>query len=374
MSADGRYVAFTSNADNLVGNDSNGYPDVFVKDTWTGSIQRVSVSSDGAQGNGTSQVETMSADGRFVTFRSDANNLVPDDDNGFYDSFLYDRVTGVVQRLGNVHTPHTPGSLYASLSADGRYVAYDVRIDPTCWFSCAVGAFVLDRSTDTTTLESTGPNGPPQNVLWPSISGDGRHVAFINNELRADVYVKDIDSGNLEMVSVNDAGDPGSGTWGTYTNNPPSLSNDGQIVLFTGQYCNLGLPSTQCGDGTGSYIQEAWVRNRASHTTVLVSVGPNSAPSPGSQFASLSSNGRYVIFGGGGTGWGSCAQVWERDLAAATARPVDVLDSGQCPRSSYISTNGVVTPDGSTVVYTAMPSNDYVSATNPETVYIARLP
>ncbi len=54
--------------------------------------------------------------------------------------------------------------------------------------------------------------------------------------------------------------------------------------------------------------------------------------------------------------------------------PVDVLDSGLCPYNSYITTNGVVTPDGSAVVYTAMPSGDYVSATNPETVYIARLP
>src|SRR5262249_45043093 len=98
-SADGRYVAFESFAGNLVPGDTNGKADVFVRDRLTGSIERVSVSSSGVQGNGASGLPSISADGRYVVFESDADNLVPGDTNAATDVFVRDRVLGTTTRV-----------------------------------------------------------------------------------------------------------------------------------------------------------------------------------------------------------------------------------------------------------------------------------
>jgi len=94
ISGDGRFVAFWSVADNLVVGDSNGASDVFVHDCQTGETTLVSVASDGTQGNAYSQAASISADGRFVVFTSYASNLVPGDTNGARDVFVHDQ--GVV--------------------------------------------------------------------------------------------------------------------------------------------------------------------------------------------------------------------------------------------------------------------------------------
>src|SRR5213595_159425 len=91
ISADGRFVAFASYASNLVPGDTNGVADVFVHDRQTGTTKRVSVNSAGTQGNGGSGSPAISADGRFVAFSSYATNLVPGDTNGVVDVFVHDR-------------------------------------------------------------------------------------------------------------------------------------------------------------------------------------------------------------------------------------------------------------------------------------------
>jgi len=99
ISADGRYVAFQSSATNLVAGDSNGTADVFVHDRSTGQTTRVSVAGDGSQGNNVSYNPRLSGDGRFVAFRSDATNLVAGDTNGVRDVFVHDCVTGATTRV-----------------------------------------------------------------------------------------------------------------------------------------------------------------------------------------------------------------------------------------------------------------------------------
>ena len=135
ISADGRYVAFRSFSDNLVASDTNGETDIFVRDRLTGSTSRVSVSSAGVQGNNSSEIGSISADGRYVTFSSLANNLVSWDTNGWYDSFVRDRVTGTTT-LVSVSSAGVQGNGFGSseptISADGRYVAFIRRI-PTTW-------------------------------------------------------------------------------------------------------------------------------------------------------------------------------------------------------------------------------------------------
>jgi hypothetical protein len=96
ISADGRFVAFTSFATNLVAGDTNARSDIFVRDRQTGETSRVSVASDGTQGNAptpgiSSELAALSADGRFVAFRSAATNLVDGDTNGWPDIFVHDR-------------------------------------------------------------------------------------------------------------------------------------------------------------------------------------------------------------------------------------------------------------------------------------------
>jgi Tol biopolymer transport system component len=126
ISGDGRFVAFTSWARNLVPNDTNVRRDVFVHDRATGETTRVSVASDGAQGNDDSFSPRIAADGQFVAFRSQASNLIPGDTNGTEDVFVHDRRTGRTTRvsIASDGAQAYSGSGNPSISADGRYVTF----------------------------------------------------------------------------------------------------------------------------------------------------------------------------------------------------------------------------------------------------------
>ena len=127
ISDDGRYVAFASSASTLVPDDTNGTSDVFGYDRQTSTIERVSVAANGTQGNGSSYVygtRPISADGRYVTFSSSSSNLVPGDTNGTLDVFVYDRQTHTIERV-SVAADGTQGEGgNASISPDGRYVTF----------------------------------------------------------------------------------------------------------------------------------------------------------------------------------------------------------------------------------------------------------
>jgi Tol biopolymer transport system component len=185
ISADGRYVAFSSLASNLVPGDTNGKQDIFVHDRLTGQTTRVSVASDGTQGNGDSDFASISADGRYVAFSSLASNLVAGDTNGTWDVFVHDRLTGQTTRV-SVASDGTQGnedSIGVEISADGRYVAF------TSLASNLVAGdtngtwdvFVHDRLTGQTTrvsVASDGTEGNGHSLYGLSISADGRYVAF----------------------------------------------------------------------------------------------------------------------------------------------------------------------------------------------------
>jgi Tol biopolymer transport system component len=382
ISADGRFVAFSSNVNNLVGNDTNGYTDTFVKDTWTSDIERVSVASDGTQADGASFAETISADGRYVVFASDANNLVPGDDNSWRDSFVKDRVTGAVQRLGDIHTANV-GSRGGSISADGRYVAFVSDAPLTGGCVPCTSVFLLDQTTNGISLVSTGPGGQLTSAGLPAISGDGRHVAFGGPDIlgRGQMFVKDLDTGTLEVVSVNNAGQLGVGTGGGGPE-PAAISYDGQVVAFVGQYCNMGLASWICGTGTGVYNREIWVRDRVARTTTLASVASDGTPIfDDGDSPSLSSDGRYVLFETDDASFApECPatggrHVYERDRTTGTTVRVDLVASATavCAADTFTLSNQAMSADGSFVTYTSLVENVDVSATNPEAVYVTRL-
>lgn len=185
ISQNGRYIAFTSYATNLVTGDTNGIDDIFIHDLQTGETIRVSVATNGAQGNSYSNgFPSISSDGRFVAFQSDANNLVDYDTNSSRDIFVRDVVDGVTSRvsINSLGVEAIDNCLNPIISGDGRFVAfhsYTWNLVPSDTNS-ANDVFLHDRLTSTTTkvsVSSEGNNGNGPSVN-PSMSADGYYIAF----------------------------------------------------------------------------------------------------------------------------------------------------------------------------------------------------
>ncbi|HRF96130.1 MAG TPA: hypothetical protein PLZ51_13085, partial [Aggregatilineales bacterium] len=164
ISDDGRYVVFTSTATNLAPDDSGGRRDVFLHDRQTGETRRISVNAQGIEGNQNSLDAIISSDGRYVVFTSTATNLVPNDTNGMQDIFIYDTQTGQITLVS------------------------------------ASSAGVIGNN----------------NSGYPSISNDGRYVLFVSQasnlvasdtDINYDIYIKDMQTGQLTLESLNHAGD-----------------------------------------------------------------------------------------------------------------------------------------------------------------------
>jgi Ca2+-binding RTX toxin-like protein len=247
ISADGRFVAFTSEASNLVPGDTNQRNDIFVRDTLTNTTSRVSVDSAGNQQNGSSffNASSISADGRFVAFESNAGNLVPGDTNGDSDIFVRDTLTNTTTRV-SVDSAGNQGndvSYNPSISADGRFVAFDSfasNIVPGDT-NRERDIFVRDTLTNTTTGVSGDSAGNQRNIdsNSPSISADGRFVAFeseafniVRTPLINDIFVRDTLTNTTTNVSVDSAGNPGEAF-------NPSISADGRFVAFDSNSSNL---------------------------------------------------------------------------------------------------------------------------------------
>ena len=264
ISADGRYVVFYSAASNLVPGDTNEELDVFVNDRVSGETTRVSVASDGTQATGRSDYSTISADGRYVAFYSQAANLVPDDTNGATDAFVHDRVSGKTTRVSvSTRGAEGPsGSYSTTISADGRYVAFESG-DPNLVPRDTNGVFdvfLRDLKSGTTSrvsLTNLGAQAQRDSYL-PSISADGRYVAFhsdASDMVRGDtnnvgdMFVRDRVTGKTLRVSVATDGTEAN----NYNINMPSISADGRYVAFYSEATNL-VP----GDTNG--VSDVFVR------------------------------------------------------------------------------------------------------------------
>lgn len=315
LSADGRFVAFASDASNLVANDTNGARDIFVLDRDTDGdgvydepgfvkIVRVSVRSDGGQAvtgamEGVTEYPphsdnpSISADGRFVAFESWATDLVPDDTNNTGDIFVHDRDAdedGVYDEPGAIATwrvsVRSGGaqsddgfgfSVSPAISGNGRYVAFqswasDLVEDDT---NGMADIFVHDLQTGMTELvsvaDTTGAQGNGNSQL-PSISFDGHYVAFEStaDNLVAgdtnssyDVFVVDRLSGTTERVSVSSGS-----VEGDKSSHAPSISADGRFVAFESSATNL-VPGF-----TLSATPQVYLRDRETDSTYLVSRSP----------------------------------------------------------------------------------------------------
>jgi len=273
ISADGRYVAFTSTATNLVASDTNGFPDVFVRDLQGGTTERVSVDSSGMEANGFGSFgASISADGRFVVFTSYATNLVPGDTNGGLDYFIRDRLNATTE-IVNVSSGGAQGNNFngsdAAVSADGRFVAFEsasTNLVPgdTNGF---VDVFVRDRQSGTTERVSTDSGGAEgnNNSRNAAISADGRYVAFASDAANLvagdsngfpDVFVRDRQSATTQRVNLHS-----DGTQANSESAYPSISGDGRHVSFRSSATNL-VP----GDTNG--WDDVFVRDRTGGLTL----------------------------------------------------------------------------------------------------------
>jgi hypothetical protein len=312
ISSWGRYVAFGSYADNLVfgdtnaDDDPNSGTDTFVHDRQTGQTIRVSVSSAGVQGNDRSYSPSISSDGRFVAFRSYADNLVVGDTNGDSDIFVHDRQTGQTTRVSvssaGVQGNHNSSS--PSISSWGRYVAFGSYADNLVFGdtnadddpNSGTDTFVHDRQTVQTIRASVSSTGVEGNHASsnPSISSDGRFVAFRSyaNNLVAgdtnnatDILLHDRQTGQITRVSVSSASVQGN----SYSFSA-SISSDGRFVAFESAADNL-----VAGDTNG--IGDIFVHDRQTVQTIRVSVSSTGVQGNSYSFSpSISSDGRFVAF------------------------------------------------------------------------------
>ena len=289
ISSDGGYVAFSSSATYLVANDTNDKKDIFVYVMATGEIERVSVSSTGQEGDDTSYgIPAISADGRYIAFSSNASNLAPGVGDSDTQIYIRDRLLGTTELL----------SAFAkrpSITPDGRYVAF---LGGTPW-----GVRVRDRQTEQTfVIGAEGFNGAP------SISNDGRYIAFSSpasnlvsgdSNGTVDVFVHDRLTVETTRVSVSSNGNEspdGAGNFDYETTR--FMSADGRYVTFTsgeeGKDSHL-VP----GDHNGP---DALVHDRVTGETVHVAAAyDGSLTNGGTQDSSITLDGKYIVFKGSGT-------------------------------------------------------------------------
>lgn len=309
ISDDARHVAFSSHASNLVPGDTNGAEDVFVFDRETGDVQRVSVSSAGVEGDRTATSAAISADGRHVTFYSAATNLVLGDTNGHNDVFVHDRLTGLTRRVSvsSSGAQANERSFNPGITPDGRFVVFESAADNLVANDtngiCATPAigcdiFVHELATGETERVSTSSSGAQANGTsggFPSISDDGRYVAFNSHATNlvpddtnnvADVFVKDRQTGQTTRVSLGTGGVQGDTA--TFS---AAISGDGSFVTFRSSASTM-VPAD------GNRTADVFVHDRSTGSTERVSVSSagvesNAVSAP---FLGISRDGRFVTY------------------------------------------------------------------------------
>ena len=307
MSADGRLVAFASTASNLVAGDTNGAADIFVHDRLTGATTRVSVASGGAQGSGESNEPSLSADGRLVAFVSFSSNLVPGDTNRWEDVFVHDRATRTTRRV-SVDSEGAQGNSFSiepSISGNGHFIAF--RSDASNLVPGDTNGghdvFIRDLRSQSTTRVSISSDGAQTSCgrvyespcSWdPSLSADGRLVAFTSGAPNLvardtneddDVFVRDRIGGTTTRVSVSSGGAQGNSF-----SDGPAISAEGRFVAFTSDASNLAAGDASRGD-------DIFVHDLATGSTAPASVSSAGEWANGeSLWASSSGGGRAVAF------------------------------------------------------------------------------
>ncbi len=399
ISDDGRLIAFSSSADNLVTGDANRFcdrnsdnvfaddcGDVFVHDRVTGDTSLISVNSAGLQANKDSSHPSVSGDGRFIVFESNASNLVSGDidcpdisvvslasvpGRGCPDVFLRDRVSGITEQVSvnSAGEPADGDSVLPSVSDDGRFVAFASSNSSNLAPGAPSGVFVRDRQTSSTRFIANGG--------FPEISGDGRFVAFQSDTTdlvpddtndATDIFVYDMQTAQMERVSVDSSGDqatnadPLLGGW-LASSFFPAISSDGRYVAFSSNASDL------VADDANS-MADIFVHNRETGQTVRVSVDGTGHEPDGSSYGtpSISGDGRFVAFHSfasnlvpddtnacGFPDPRNCADVFVHDLQTGVTYITSLSSEGI--HGNQDTTQPSISSDGQSVAFSSFASN-----------------
>jgi len=378
----GRLVAYTSEASNLVAlADLNGTFDVFVRDIPRATTTLVSVDVTGtAAGNGVSELggaqHDMSADGRYVVFQSSATNLVDgiSDSNGTSDVFVRDLRAGVTELVSVSAAGGATAngdSFRPSISADGRYVAYQsLATDLVAGVTdgnFGTDVFLRDRRTGTTRLLSAavgGTSAAAQGAFGPLVSRDGGFVVFSSNSpdivasppdtnATSDVFLHDVLRGTTRVISVNAEG-TATGN-GTSEASGDVISDDGNVVGFESLATDLVAGES---DTNGEF--DVFVFDRARRRTALMSARPGTriAGNDFSFLGAVSGDGRVVSFSSNATDLvvgrsgpiaytPGAANVFARDRFARSAEILSVDPTGTVANNRPFSSGG--NPSGGSI-------------------------
>lgn len=371
ISADGRFVAFESSAPNLVANDTNSVADIFVHDRWLAATQRVSVTTAGGESNQNSRRATVSGNGRFVVFESDATNLVPGDTNLDTDIFVHDRQTGQTTRvsIGPLGSEANSWSALPSVSFDGRYVAfhsYATNLVANDANGQLGDIFVRDRTLGVTEIVSVSSSEVQANFTsqGAAISLDGRFVAFESFATnlvsgippplgKKYIFLRDRTAGTTLLVSVGEEGALPNGT-----SQSPSVSADGRIVAFQSRASNLGAE-----DLNGAW--DVYVRNMLESTTELItgSAFHSDAGGGDSELPTISPDGRFLAFMSFSATLvedetDTHADVFVYDRALSTTSKVSLATDGTAADDySAIAQGAAITSGGRQVVFHGLATN-----------------
>jgi hypothetical protein len=376
ISGDGRYVAFVSHSSNLIANDTNIANDIFVKDTLTGDITRVSVASDGTEANRQSWHPTsISSNGRYVAFLSTASNLVGGDTNvcPYYmqvgecpDIFVHDMQTGTTTRVSvsSDGTQANNGSYYPYISGNGQYVVFDsqaTNLVPNDTNGTS-DIFIHDLVTGQTALVSISSNGGQGNSesFEASVSGDGRFIAFssyasnltVNDTNDTyDVFIHDMQTGETSCISLAPDGRIGNGG-----SSSVSISYNGRYIVFGSNASNLVVNDL-------NDTSDIFIFDRETKLTSLVSVTQDGLQANSYSFYPfISANGRYVSFDSNADNLVSgdtnnLVDIFVRDLFTNQINRVSISSDGSQSNASCDCEKSVMSANGQFVAFPSPATN-----------------
>jgi Tol biopolymer transport system component len=358
ISSDGRFVVFQSDAPDLVAGDGNGLTDVFVRDRTLGTTTRVSVDTGGGDADGASTDPCLTADGRYVVFGSHASDLIIGDLNGVSDVFLRDLVLNTTVRISlDMGGGEADGSsTHPTISADGLYVTFgsnatDLVADDGNGVADIFIRDLVAQVNERVSVDTEG-NDPDANSWRPIVNADGRYVAFHSaaNDLvpvdgsGADIFVRDRQLSQTIRVTVDALGnDPDGNSYGG------TISADGRHATFWSRATDL-VP-----DDTNGF-EDVFVNDLVPETTSRVSMradGGQITDYP-SWTSSVSGKGRFVVFFADSDQFlaednNGVSDIFALDRTTGVLRLLSVTATGQ-PSDAW-SSNPLISGDGTLVLF-----------------------
>ncbi|WP_052700622.1 DUF11 domain-containing protein [Methylocucumis oryzae] len=345
LAANGKVVAFQSVASNLVSDDTNGLPDIFVQDIQSGKNQLISKASDGTAANAQSHFAALSGDGQWVAFSSSASNLVANDSNNAADIFLHDRKTGKTTRVSVSSSGQQAESGVnngvVDISADGRYVVFSsLSGNLVAGDANSEDVFIRDVKLNTTTRASVPvktSGGFDGKSTTPSISSDGRYIAYSSgsskltandsDDFNSDIFVYDRINKTNSKITKNADGQ----------SILPMISGDGRYIAFFSSATNL-----VANDSNNAW--DSFVYDRNTGKTTRINVTPTNEQSTGDitflqARPSLSADGRFIAFETGAKDItaddtdSAYTDVFLRDMFSNKAKAANVSVSATTPAS-----------------------------------------